>query len=228
MKEAIILAGGLGSRLKSIINNKPKPMAKINNRPFLEYIFNFLKGQNIKRVILSVGYKKEIIKNYFQDEFNGIKIEYSEEKELLGTGGAIKQALKYIDSEEVYVLNGDTFFDIELDQLELNNSKIIIALKEMKNVSRFGAVKIDDNGYIYSFIEKRFFKKCYINGGIYLIKCDIFDKFDLNERFSFEKFLSENFRSLKAKGVVFDGFFIDIGVPEDYIKIQLFYKNLKF
>lgn len=106
--QAIILCGGLGTRLKSVIKDIPKPMAPINNKPFLEFIFEHLKKQGIKEIILAVSHKYEVIQEYFKDEFLGIKIKYSIEKELLGTGGAIKEALKFIKNE-VYVLNGDTF-----------------------------------------------------------------------------------------------------------------------
>lgn len=111
--QAIILAGGFGTRLKSVIQDLPKPMAPVNDKPFLEYIFKYLKKQGIKEVILSVFYKKEVIKEYFKDSFDSINIIYNEEKEPLGTGGSIKDALKFVN-DEVYVLNGDTFFDIDL------------------------------------------------------------------------------------------------------------------
>jgi len=220
MKEAIVLAGGFGTRLKSVVSDVPKPMAPINNKPFLEYILNYLQKNEINRVILSVGYKWEIIKNYFGDRFKNIELVYSIEDKPLGTGGAIKKALDLVKNKEIFVLNGDTFFDIKLQSMELEDSKILIALKKMINVDRYGAVKIDDNNYITSFVEKQFFKECFINGGIYLLKENIFDGFDLDEKFSFEDFLSKNFKKLKAKGSVFNDYFIDIGIPEDYKRAQ--------
>ena len=220
MKEAIVLAGGFGTRLKSVVSDVPKPMAPINNKPFLEYILNYLQKNEINRVILSVGYKWEIIKNYFGDRFKNIELVYSIEDKPLGTGGAIKKALDLVKNKEIFVLNGDTFFDIKLQSMELEDSKILIALKKMINVNRYGAVKIDDNNYITSFVEKQFFKECFINGGIYLLKENIFDGFDLDEKFSFEDFLSKNFKKLKAKGSVFNDYFIDIGIPKDYKRVQ--------
>ncbi|EGL8742707.1 NTP transferase domain-containing protein, partial [Campylobacter jejuni] len=178
--QAIILCGGLGARLKSVIKDIPKPMAPINNKPFLEFIFEYLKKQGIKEVILAVSYKYEVIKEYFKDEFLGIKIKYSIEKEPLGTGGAIKDALKFIQNQ-VYVLNGDTIFDIDLKKLVLNDSKICITLKQMQNFDRYGTVNVDDQGIVTSFEEKVFKKQGLINGGIYLLKKDIFDKFDLEK-----------------------------------------------
>jgi len=213
--QAIILCGGLGTRLKSVIKDIPKPMAPINNKPFLEFIFEYLKKQGIKEVILAVSYKYEVIQEYFKDEFLGIKIKYSIEKEPLGTGGAIKEALKFIKNE-AYVLNGDTIFDIDLKKLILNNSKICLALKQMNDFDRYGTVELDSKNYIKLFKEKEFKKQGLINGGIYFLNKDIFNDFTLQEKFSFEEFLQENYEKLKAKAHIFDNYFIDIGVPGDY------------
>ncbi|ELZ6700242.1 NTP transferase domain-containing protein, partial [Campylobacter jejuni] len=190
--QAIILCGGLGTRLKSVIKDIPKPMAPINDKPFLEFIFEYLKKQGIKEVILAVSYKYEVIQEYFKDEFLGIKIKYSIEKEPLGTGGAIKEALKFIKNE-AYVLNGDTIFDIDLKKLILNNSKICLALKQMNDFDRYGTVELDSKNYIKLFKEKEFKKQGLINGGIYFLNKDIFNDFTLQEKFSFEEFLQENY-----------------------------------
>ncbi|ELL5305903.1 nucleotidyltransferase family protein [Campylobacter jejuni] len=213
--QAIILCGGLGTRLKSVIKDIPKPMAPINDKSFLEFIFEYLKKQGIKEVILAVSYKYEVIQEYFKDEFLGIKIKYSIEKEPLGTGGAIKEALKFIKNE-AYVLNGDTIFDIDLKKLILNNSKICLALKQMNDFDRYGTVELDSKNYIKLFKEKEFKKQGLINGGIYFLNKDIFNDFTLQEKFSFEEFLQENYEKLKAKAHIFDNYFIDIGVPGDY------------
>ncbi|EAJ4679059.1 D-glycero-D-manno-heptose 1-phosphate guanosyltransferase [Campylobacter coli] len=215
--QAIILCGGLGTRLKSVIKDIPKPMAPINDKPFLEFIFEYLKKQGIKEVILAVSYKYEVIKEYFKDEFLGIKIKYSIEKEPLGTGGAIKEALKFIKNE-AYVLNGDTFFGIDLSKLKLNGSKICLALKQMNDFDRYGTVNVDEQGIVTSFEEKVFKKQGLINGGVYLLKKDIFNNFSLERKFSFEEFLQENYKTLKIQTQIFDDYFIDIGIPEDYIK----------
>ncbi|HEG0584703.1 TPA: NTP transferase domain-containing protein, partial [Campylobacter jejuni] len=179
--QAIILCGGLGTRLKSVIKDIPKPMAPINDKPFLEFIFEYLKKQGIKEVILAVSYKYEVIKEYFKDEFLGIKIKYSIEKEPLGTGGAIKEALKIIKNE-AYVLNGDTFFGIDLSKLKLNGGKICLALKQMNDFDRYGTVNVDGLGLVISFEEKVFKKQGLINGGIYLLDKDIFKDFALQEK----------------------------------------------
>lgn len=218
--EAIILAGGLGTRLRSVVSDVPKPMALINNKPFLEYILEFLNNQNIKKIVLSVGYKWEIINNYFGNKYKNIELIYNVEKKQLGTGGAIKDSLKYVNGNEVYVLNGDTFFDIDLSKIQLKDNLIEIALKKMQNFDRYGVVEIDKNGYIQQFKEKSYYNYGFINGGVYLVKKNIFYNFELPKRFSFEEFLEKNFKNLKAKGKVFDNYFIDIGVPEDYKKAK--------
>ncbi|EAH4470919.1 D-glycero-D-manno-heptose 1-phosphate guanosyltransferase [Campylobacter coli] len=221
--QAIVLAGGLGTRLRSVVQDLPKPMAPINGKPFLAFILEYLKKQGITEIILSVSYKYELIQEYCKDEFHGMKIHYNIEKELLGTGGAIKDALKLVKNE-VYVVNGDTFFDIDLKKLVLNGSKICIALKQMQNFDRYGTVNVDEQGIVTSFEEKVFKKQGLINGGIYLLKKDIFDEFSLEKKFSFEEFLQENYKSLKIQTQIFDDYFIDIGMPEDY---YLFYSKFK-
>ena len=223
--EAIVLAGGLGTRLRSVVSDVPKPMAPINNKPFLEYILEFLNNQNVKKVILSVGYKWEVIKYYFGDKYKSIKLIYNVEKERLGTGGAIKDSLKYAENENVYILNGDTFFDIDLSKMKLKDNLIEIALKKMENFDRYGVVEIDKSGYIQKFKEKSYYQEGFINGGIYLLKKDIFKNFDLPTKFSFEEFLESNFKNLKAKGRVFNGYFIDIGIPEDYEKAKRYFSE---
>ncbi|HFN7088240.1 TPA: nucleotidyltransferase family protein [Campylobacter coli] len=213
--QAIVLAGGLGTRLRSVVQALPKPMAPINGKPFLAFVLEYLKKQGITEIILSVSYKYELIQEYFKDEFHGMKIHYNIEKELLGTGGAIKDALKLVKNE-VYVLNGDTFFDVDLKKLVLNGSKICIALKQMQNFDRYGTVNVDEQGIVTSFEEKVFKKQGLINGGVYLLKKDIFNNFSLERKFSFEEFLQENYKTLKIQTQIFDDYFIDIGVPKDY------------
>mgnify|MGYP003424405264 CR=1 FL=1 len=219
--EAIVLSGGLGTRLRSVVSDLPKPMAPIGDKPFLEYILKYLQNSGVKRVILSVGYKWETIKDYFGDRFENIELIYSVEDEPLGTGGAIKKAMTQAKNNQVYIINGDTFFNVDLQSLELqNDSKLILSLKQMNEFDRYGCVESDDNNFVTAFTEKGYKKSGNINGGIYLASIDIFDNYDLNEKFSFEEFMQDNFQKLKASVKVFDNYFIDIGIPEDYEKAQ--------
>lgn len=127
--------------------------------------------------------------------------------------------MKFIKNE-VYVLNGDTFFDIDLSKLKLNGSKICLALKQMNDFDRYGTVNVNGQGFVISFEEKIFKNQGLINGGIYLLAKDIFNEFDLEKNFFFEEFLQENYEKLKARACIFDDYFIDIGVPEDYERFK--------
>ncbi|KGI55287.1 D-glycero-D-manno-heptose 1-phosphate guanosyltransferase [Campylobacter sp. MIT 97-5078] len=223
--EAIVLCGGLGTRLRSVVKDIPKPMADINGKPFLSFVLEYLKAQGVQKLILAVSYKYELIQEYFKDEFLGLKLTYSIEKEALGTGGAIKQALSLAKEKEQFVLNGDSFFDINLSQLRLENqSKLCLALKKMNDFERYGVVELDDKGLVSSFKEKAYFKHGLINAGIYLLDKTIFDAFSLEKSFSFEDFMQSHFKALRARAEVFDGYFIDIGVPQDYFKASQYFK----
>lgn len=233
VKEAIVLAGGLGTRLKSVVKDFPKPMADINSKPFLEYLLNYLNRYDIKRVILAVGYKADIIKNYFGEKFKNTSISYSEEKELLGTGGAIKQALEFTNSKDILILNGDTFFGIDLRKFyqfyKNKNSNLTLALKEMKNFDRYGVIEIDNNYKIINFLEKKYRKYGLINGGIYLLNKEFFLSLNMPEKFSFEKdFLEKYYKYYDFYGIPFDSYFIDIGIPDDYEKAKRDFKKFKY
>jgi D-glycero-alpha-D-manno-heptose 1-phosphate guanylyltransferase len=226
--EAIVLAGGLGTRLQSVVSDVPKPMAPIGDKPFLENILKYLKKNGVTKVILSVGYKWEIIKNYFGNTFENIELIYSVENEPLGTGGAIKKALNFCQGNEIFIINGDTFFEVTLSDLSLkNNSKLILSLKAMRNFDRYGCVETNADGFVTTFTEKDFREFGNINGGIYLMVKNIFDEFNLEEKFSFEEFMQTNFKQLNISTKIFDNYFIDIGIPEDYQKAQIDLKEEK-
>ncbi len=193
-------------------------MAQVNNKPFLCFIFEYLKKQGVRKVILAVSYKYELLQEYFKNEYLGIKISYSIEKEPLGTGGALKQALNLSEQKELFVLNGDTIFEIPLKKLELKGSKICLALKKMLAFERYGCVELEENGFIKLFKEKKPTESGLINGGIYLVSNELFEGFTLKQKFSFEEFLQENFTKLHARAEIFEDFFIDIGIPSDYEK----------
>jgi D-glycero-alpha-D-manno-heptose 1-phosphate guanylyltransferase len=223
--EAIILAGGMGTRLQSVIKDVPKPMADINGKPFLWYLLVFLQKGGVTKVIFSVGYKQAFIKEYFKDSFLGMEIVYSSEDKPLGTGGAIKKALAFTTEKEVLVLNGDTFFNFSLVELyEKHNSqssKITLGLKPMQNFDRYGSVEVTDS-VVTMFEEKKFKDHGLINAGAYLMDRDIFSMLDVTEEtFSFEKdYLEKNLSRLKPAGYLCDGYFVDIGIPEDYEKAK--------
>ena len=219
--EVIILAGGFGKRLQDRVNNLPKPMAPINGRPFLDYLFDYLFKNNIEKVILSVFYKFEQIKEYYKNSYKNISISYSIDSEPLGTGGAIKAALKKSSSENTLIINGDTYFNVDLECLyKYHSSKkndITIALKKMENFDPYGTVQTNKEAKVLT-IKKRVYRKSgSIDGGIYLVKNDLFYEND-DKYFSFNDFIINNINKLKIGSLLFDEVFIDIGVPNDYDK----------
>jgi D-glycero-alpha-D-manno-heptose 1-phosphate guanylyltransferase len=222
--EAIVLAGGFGTRLRQVITDVPKPMAPIGERPFLSYIFDYLKEEGITRIILSTGYKHEVIFNYFKHSYNNIHIDYSIENEPLGTGGAIKKALELCEQKHIYILNGDTYFNISFKKVQdfhhSNDSKLTLALKPMRKFDRYGTVEMKETRVI-KFNEKKYMMHGNINGGVYLINSDLLHNIELPEKFSFEvDFLEKQLDKLEIHGLIFDNYFIDIGIPEDYQRAQ--------
>ncbi len=224
--EAIILAGGFGTRLSHIVSDVPKPMAPVDEKPFLKYIVKYLVANGVKHIVFATGYKGDIIKNYFGNEFNGIKITYSVENTPLGTGGAIKQALEFCNDDNVFILNGDTYYDVKLIEMSefhlINNSNLTIAVKEMKEFDRYGSVIIKDNKII-EFVEKKAIKEGLINGGTYLINRKLLQNIE-EKSFSFENQVLES-GNVELFAFECDGYFIDIGVPEDYYKAQIDFKR---
>jgi len=227
MMEAIILAGGFGTRLSNILFDVPKPMAPVNGKPFLKYVFDYLLKNGITHAILALGYKAEVIQKYFGDKYKGISITYSIEDFPLGTGGAIKKALSCCNEDDVFVLNGDTYFDVNLKEMKLfhdnKKSNLTIAVKAMRDFDRYGTVVIEDH-MIKRFEEKKPTDQGKINGGIYLIKKTIFDLVD-EESFSFEKIMLES-GIIDIYAFESEGYFIDIGVPEDYYRAQKDFKDM--
>ena len=222
--EAIILAGGFGKRLQKIVGAIPKPMAPVNNRPFLDYLLDYLIINKVKSVIFSVYYKYNLIKKHYGNSYKGITISYSIDNAELGTGGAINAALLMACDDHVFVINGDTYFDVNLKSLfkehYKNDNDITFSLKPMKNFNRYGFVKTDLNGEVLSLEEKKYRVYGEIDGGIYLIKKTIFSEYENNKKFSFNDFIVKNLNNLKVGSLLFDELFIDIGTPEDYEKAQ--------
>jgi len=224
VKEALILAGGLGTRLKSTVPDLPKPMAPINDKPFMEYILAYLASYGIDHVVLSVGYKYEVIKEHFGHTYSGMTLTYAVEKEPLGTGGGIRYAGNFIHDDVYFLLNGDTFFNVNLKDLnEFFNAykaDIAMTIRHMRDFFRYGTVE-HDGCRVTGFAEKRPVSKGYINGGVYLVKKNLLEKFRLNDKFSFESdFLEKHLNELEVYAMESSEYFIDIGVPKDYEKAR--------
>lgn len=221
--KAIILAGGLGTRLRDVVKDVPKPMAPIAGKPFLEYLVLQLVRWKIKEVILSVGYKGDVVKAYFGNGSNfGVDIRYSEEKEPLGTGGAIRQSLAYIDDEQFIVMNGDTFLNVDFDELVSSHhawqAKATISLVQTQDASRYGRVERNEKGEVVRFVEKSPEGDGSINGGVYIFHRGTFDSIP-SGNVSLEKEILPSLVNQGLYGIIAHGFFIDIGVPHDYLTL---------
>ena len=225
----------MGTRLKTIISDLPKPMAPIMNVPFLTYQLNYLKYFGIKKVIFSVGYLSEKIIAHYNQSFENISIEYSIEKNPLGTGGGIRMAMSNLNEDLVLILNGDSFFDLDLEQfynLHLEQkSEFSLALRYVNNSERYGNIEFNLSNQITSFIEKNKLNQSgYINAGVYILSKKLYlQNTKPNINFSIEKdFFEKQLNQLIIKGFEFKDYFIDIGIPEDYLKAQDDFKEFKY
>ncbi len=225
IKEAIILAGGLGTRLRSVVSDMPKCMAPIAGKPFLFYVIEFLKKQGIDKFIFSLGYKHEMIEAWLNEQYPLMFMQTSIEEEPLGTGGAIKLACSLATEKNVLIVNGDTLFKLNIKILSaahtICEADCTLALKPLQNFNRYGLVEINKDNSIASFKEKQQYEKGLINGGVYILNTVNFLQEDLPVKFSFEKdYLEQYIDKRKMYGVVQDEYFIDIGIPEDYERAQ--------
>jgi D-glycero-alpha-D-manno-heptose 1-phosphate guanylyltransferase len=225
LKEVIILAGGLGTRLRSVVSDLPKCMAPVAGQPFLKHVIRYLLSQGIEKFIFSLGYKHEIIEEFLTSQFPTLHCEFSVEQEPLGTGGAIYLACKRAKDNDVFVVNGDTLFKADLKKAALfhieQGADCTLLLKPMQGFERYGAVELDDDYAVSSFREKQYFQTGDINAGIYILNVEQFIDKDFPEKFSFEKdYLEKHYRERKIFGVIQDSYFIDIGIPADFQKAQ--------
>ncbi len=226
MREAIILAGGFGTRLQSVVSDVPKPMAPVAGRPFLTYLLDRLRKQGYTHIVLATGYLHEKVEEFFGHEYHGVAIDYARELSPLGTGGAIVNALQYCHEETVTVLNGDTLFDIDHERLcrfaEEKATPLAIVLRQVPDAGRYGSVEIDKGGRITTFKEKNSEAGSgLINGGIYRIQRSLLDGFSLGEKFSFEQeLMQQRYRDEHYYAYADGAYFIDIGIPEDYSRAQ--------
>jgi D-glycero-alpha-D-manno-heptose 1-phosphate guanylyltransferase len=225
IREAIILAGGLGTRLRTAVPDLPKCMAPVDGKPFLRYVIDHFRREGIERFIFALGYKSEAFDDLFRQTFPEGGYVVSVEQGPLGTGGAIRQACGLGRDETVLILNGDTFFRIGLETLagfhQQKNADCSLCLKPMKEFDRFGVVERDEQQRVKLFREKQYYREGLINGGVYALNRARFLQEDLPPVFSFEKdWLEKVSGTRRVFGLVQDTYFIDIGIPEDYQRVQ--------
>lgn len=227
--KAVVLAGGFGTRLRPVLSDRPKPMAPVLGKPFLEYLIRFIREQGITEIVLCLYYLADKIVDYFGDGSRlGVNIEYSVEDEPLGTAGALKNSGRYL-TETFYVLNGDTYLEIDLRKLlryhRARRGLATISLVRNLNPERYGSVKVSGDGRVLGFVEKTYVnsrKAAYVNAGVYLFEPRILGCIPDGVEVSLEK---EVFPALIKSGepiygFLATGYFIDIGIPEDYLRLQ--------
>ena len=239
LQEAIILAGGLGTRLRTVLPDTPKCMAPVNGKPFIAHVIDYLAAQQITNFIFSLGYKHEIIIDFiettYKDTFthdsrftihdSPLTIHYSIEPEPLGTGGAIQFACKKATEKNIVVVNGDTLFKADIQKQmafhESHDADCTLGLKQMQQFERYGVVELNEADSVKCFKEKQYYEEGLINCGLYILNRENFLNKDLPAKFSFEKdYLEKYYSQYKMFGFVQDAYFIDIGIPEDYKRAQ--------
>jgi len=225
MTTAIILAGGLGTRLRSRIGESPKPMAPVGGRPFIAYLLDRLSRSGYTQVILSVGFRAELIEGALGNRYDGMSLIYSFEDRPLGTGGAMARALKQCLFSTATVLNGDTYVEVDYRDFREAHARsgapLSMVLREVPDVARFGSVAVAD-GVVTGFNEKGKAGQGWINAGIYQVERDLFDAWQLPTVFSFESdFLMPHCAELRPQAWPTHGYMIDIGIPEDYDRAQV-------
>jgi len=233
--KAVILAGGLGTRLKASLTDKPKSMAPILGKPFLEYQIEQLKKYGIKDIVLCVAYLADQIKDHFKDgvEFN-VSIQYASEKKLLGTGGALKNAEPYLDKGTFLALNGDSYLKINLSDFfqyhKKKKSSGTIALTRVSRTEKYGLVKTDKGDRITGFLEKEEKgKPCStVNAGVYLFEPEVLSFIPREKKISLERCIFPLLlkKQVPLFGYLCSGYFIDIGTPQKYARIQEDMKEL--
>ncbi len=221
---AILLAGGMGTRLRSVVQDVPKPMAPVAGRPFLSHLMDYLQGQGITEVILSVGYLGQSIIDFYGNLYGDIAIRYAVEREPLGTGGGLRNALEQVDAFPVFALNADTLVHLDYRKMqgaaERSRTSLTMALRPVPDTDRYGTAIVEDDRVV-GFAAGGPSQSGLINAGVYLFWENIL-KNGLPPQFSFEKdFLEPRACQLRPLAFVADGYFIDIGVPDDYARAQM-------
>ena len=229
-REAVVLAGGFGTRLAHVVPDVCKPMAPVAGEPFLRRVLDQLDDAGFARVIIADGYRREQIESYFMGTYRGLEIDYSSESAPLLTGGAVKRALQTCTQTEVFVLNGDTWFDVDFSSMESSlaahaEGACCIATKRMRTFDRYGTLGVNECGTVQSFREKQFCSEGLINGGVYLIRRTALESEP--DVFSLE---NDWFQNMAREGALVacetGGDFIDIGIPEDYDQAQAMFAGM--
>lgn len=225
---ALILAGGLGTRLRSAVADRPKALAEVAGRPFLAWQLEMLSAAGVQHAILCTGYRGEMIRETFGPTFAGMQLDYSREHQPLGTGGALRAALSLTDAETLLVLNGDSFCHIDLAALarqhQTNGAAASLVLTHVENTSRYGRVETDAAGRVTRFTEKGDSNQPgWINAGVYLLQREVIESIAPVGQVSLERQVFPNWIGRGLYGQRCGGEFIDIGTPESYAQADEFF-----
>jgi D-glycero-alpha-D-manno-heptose 1-phosphate guanylyltransferase len=230
--EAIILAGGLGTRLASVTGGAPKVLADVGGRPFLSYLLDDLVTSGAARVILAVGHRSEEVISQFGSSYRTLPLSYVVERQLLGTGGAILNAMSALSGIDALVLNGDTWVRVDQRAMMIAHrkwpSELTMAIAPVQDVARFGAVEFSGS-QITTFLEKGKSGPGFINAGLYALSREVFGTREPGDAFSFERDILEP-RLLSRQSISAfqaEAGFIDIGIPEDYARAQYLIASLQ-
>jgi len=228
--DVIILAGGMGTRLKPVISDRPKVLAPIGNRPFLSILLDQISKAGFTRVILCTGHMADQVEAEFGTKYKSLSLIYSRELTPLGTGGALRHALPLISSESIMVMNGDSFVDADLnaflDWFTGKDCDAAIVLTKMNNASRYGRVYADESGLITAFQEKNTKGgPGWINAGVYLLRKTVVETIPPVKLFLLEKELFPTLAGRSMYGYFSKGEFIDIGLPESYAEAEGFFSD---
>lgn len=231
--KAVVLAGGRGTRLRKAVSGLPKSLAPIGKQPFLNYLLGWLRSQGITEVILAVGHRRRaIVQHYTRHQPQGMSLRYSVETTALGTGGALRNLQSLLIGEEFLVLNGDSIFDVDLRQMlcfhRRHRAQATLALASPTETGRYGSVLLDARSRIKAFIEKQALPSPdgsgktqpprLISGGLYIMTKAVFRHIPRGREVSLEKEVFPRLIGGPFYGFPWEGYFIDIGIPEDYQK----------
>ncbi len=232
--EAVVLAGGQGTRLRKAVPNLPKSLAPIGKQPFLNYLLGWLRAQGITEIILALGHRrKAVARHYAKHQLPGLRLRYSVESVPLGTGGALRNLRSMLAGEEFLVLNGDSIFDVDLHQMLVfhrrHRAETTLALASPHETGRYGSVVLDARKRIKAFLEKQpaasegtndANRTRWVSGGLYIMNKTIFRHMPRRQKVSLEKEVFPQMIGRPFYGFPWEGYFIDIGVPGDYQKAQ--------
>lgn len=229
---AAVLVGGLGTRLRPSVAGRPKVLAEVGGRPFLAYVLDQLGEYDIRRVVLCAGYLGVQIQNTFGYSYGSMRLLHTRESSPLGTGGALRLAIDFFDSDSVLAMNGDSFCELDLNAFWKSyrdkDANSMLLLTKQTDTRPYGQVRVDNDGLVLSFSEKgKRTSEGWISAGIYLIKRDLFFTIPKNRTVSLEREIFPGWIGNKFYGYITDGNFLDIGMPEDYAAAEKFFVSLK-